>query len=274
MRLPIGKYPAKKLLTYRLGIGQTILVKRYFTLTVVFFALIGFSQITFAGPERLESKEMAAAPAPPPCNWTGLYIGIHGGFGGGDFTWKDTDFGELNPEILMHQGQSGFLGGGQLGYNFQLGSFFVFGAEGEFEYSDIGGQQTKSDGDETDHYDVQNNWTGTVALRAGFTSLNNHLLTYVKGGVAFSHWEYDWKHDEGSNVDTFNTDETRTAPLLAFGWEYAFTCHWTAKLEYRHLFLETRAVSDIRIDDGNREPESYDFELHHDSVQLGVNYKF
>ena len=249
-------------------------MKRVFALIVVFFAFAGLAQIVSAGPERLESKEMAAAPAPPPCNWTGFYIGGEAGYGGGTFVWGDPG----DNEILTHQKQNGFFGGGELGYNYQFGSSFVLGLEGDFSWSGIGSDNVQSNSEEIKTFNSENDWSGSVALRAGLVSWNNRLLSYLKAGVAFAHFNYDSTNDErpggGTNVDTFSTGETRTVPLVGFGLEYAMTCHWSIKAEYNHLFLGSEYVGGISIDDGRSENEIYSFDLQQDSVKLGLNYKF
>jgi len=256
-------------------------MKKYFALTVVFLALISLAsvvRIAFAGPEPLPSgKEMKeVAPAPPPCDWTGFYIGVNGGFGGGDLTWKNGTDPDLGPsQIVTHQEPSGFFGGGQIGYNHQFGSWLVLGLEGDFVYGNIDDEITSKIPDEdgeTSTVKTDNHWTGTIALRAGLTSWNNRLLSYVKGGAAFAHWRYEWKQDEGGgDFNTFDTHETRAAPMLGFGLEYAITCRWSAKVEYRHLFLGTESVTAFKHPE---ETDSFGVELHQDSVQVGLNYKF
>ena len=263
-------------MTHYLGPVTNPHMRKTLTLTIVAAAILALPQIAFSGPERYSGKDKEVAVVPPaPCTWTGFYIGGQVGFGGGDFTWKDTDFGETNPEILTHEVPIGVILGGQLGYNRQFGQWLVLGVEGEFAYSDISDNQVKADGDETDTYHVRNNWMGSIAMRVGFTSMNNRLLTYAKGGAMFERWEYDWTHQEGTNPgDSYGTQEWRSAPFVGFGLEYAINCHWSAKVEYKHPFLGTRTLNDTRFDHPNFEPESYDHELHQDSVGFGLNYKF
>ena len=68
--------------------------------------------------------------APPPYNWSGLYVGAN--FGGG---WSN---GSLNiPGNNLYGGLSEFIGGVQAGYNFQAGHF-LFGVEGEFDGAGFG----------------------------------------------------------------------------------------------------------------------------------------
>ena len=81
----------------------------------------------------------APAPMPPPSpvyNWTGFYVGVNGGWG-----WaktqatvaqtgkEDVDF---NPASLSTRA-NGALFGGQVGYNYQFGSNWVLGIEGDFD---------------------------------------------------------------------------------------------------------------------------------------------
>ena len=57
--------------------------------------------------------------APPPYNWSGLYVGVN--FGGG---WSN---GSLNiPGNNLYGGLSEFIGGVQAGYNFQAGHFAIW----------------------------------------------------------------------------------------------------------------------------------------------------
>jgi outer membrane immunogenic protein len=279
----VGIYPAaqyaRKVIDTFLGCGDNwAAMKRFIALTFVVLVSIGLLRIAFAGPERLSGKEMKeVAPAPPPCDWTGFYGGLHVGFGGGDVFWRDDDFGDN--EILTHAVPIGVFGGAQLGYNRQINSWLVLGIEGEFEASDVSKlDQTvvsSQSSDEINKFDTRNNWNGTIGLRLGVTSFDNRLLAYVKGGAAFERWEYDWIHTElPAHNDKFGTSEWRTAPMVGFGLEYAFNCRWSTNIEYKHLFLGSKELTDTRIDDGSPEEESFRYDLHQDSVQVGINYKF
>jgi outer membrane immunogenic protein len=146
-------------------------------------------------------------------------------------------------------------------------------------YSDIRGEADKKLKDRANIFESRNDWTGTIGGRAGFAF--HHFLPYAKGGVAFSHFNYSWKHSdsEGSEatfsiVEPFSTDEVRTAPLVAGGVEYMINCHWSAKVEYQHLFLGDDNVSGPRIDDGITETETFQFDVEQDSLRFGLNYKF
>ena len=86
-------------------------------------------------------------------NWSGFYVGAHGGWGFGDGAFED-----------------GFVVGGQLGVNWQFNSF-VLGAEGDGSFTDW---------DATDA-------VGTVRLRGGFAL--DRFMPYATGGAAFRDFE-------------------------------------------------------------------------------------
>ena len=60
-------------------------------------------------------------------NWTGFYVGAHVGYGWADFSGTDALAGVVTDTATA----KGLIYGGQLGFNYQLGSW-VFGIEGEF----------------------------------------------------------------------------------------------------------------------------------------------
>src|SRR5216683_213363 len=68
------------------------------------------------------------SPAPI-MTWTGFYAGVNAGYG-----WANVGVAGASNNL------SGFIGGGQLGYNWQIGAF-VIGVEGDFQ----GSTQRRSD---------------------------------------------------------------------------------------------------------------------------------
>jgi outer membrane immunogenic protein len=103
----------------------------------------------------------APAPPPPPVyNWTGFYVGAHLGAGWARKAWADVDqecFGEetfvCRPQYLGEHNAKGVLGGFQVGYNYQVNSWFLIGIEGQFSFADLKG----------DHQD-------TFSAASGFTT--------------------------------------------------------------------------------------------------------
>jgi outer membrane immunogenic protein len=266
-------------------------MKRIFALT--FICLLPIVLRTSAGPEPVEAKNIVQ-PIPPMCDWTGFYIGVHGGWLGGENEWHRSN--DPATDLETQQFINGGFGGLQVGYNRQFGRWFVIGAELTGSYNAFDETNTVPGttdffqfGTDTKHYGTKQDWSGTFALRAGFTSLDNKLFMFVKGGGAVTHWNYDYVNDETlanslrqPEFDRWHEEETRISPLVGAGLEYAITCHWTAKVEWNRTFLGEEKVSGTLHEDPNpfSGPESdalnhaYNIDLTQDSVIFGLNYKF
>lgn len=245
---------------------------------VILFLIAGLvlasSQFVSAGTQidPKDSKIVQQPVVEPPCRWTGFYLGVHGGY-----SFSETSFTELNetdPPYLWDQ--DGFFGGGQVGYNWQLGSNFVLGLEGTFAGGDFHGSAEINPGAELSLGNVDSNWMATVAGRIGFTCCQNRLLFFVKGGAGFTSFDYHTE-EAGGQGEQFNADEDRAAPLVGVGLEYALTCHWSVKLEYNRLFLGSEDVTGIESfgGGGGGNPRTFRADVgDRDTVQMGVNYKF
>jgi outer membrane immunogenic protein len=71
-------------------------------------------------------------PLPPAYNWTGIYLGINGGFGTGNSNWSDGLVGTSGIFPI-----SGYLIGGTAGFSYQIGEY-VFGIEGDAACTTVG----------------------------------------------------------------------------------------------------------------------------------------
>ncbi|BCU75477.1 outer membrane beta-barrel protein [Luteolibacter sp. LG18] len=231
-------------------------------------ALFG-SGVVFGGTH--DAKDSVAAPSPPEqCSWTGFYLGLHGGYG-----WGGTDFTELLESDPPYQfDRDGFFGGIQAGYNYQVCPRWVLGLEGTFSWGDFDAHAAINGGGEISTGEMNSDWIATVAGRIGFTCLDNRLLIYAKGGVAFA--DFDYHTQEVGGQEQFNASESRIAPLVGVGVEYALDCHWSLKLEYNHIFFGSEDVTGVETEGPGRS----DFRTFradcdgYDTVQFGINYKF
>ncbi|WP_378949280.1 outer membrane protein [Mesorhizobium sp. ANAO-SY3R2] len=100
-------------------------------------AVIAFSASAFAAD--VASIEQ---PAPTVYDWSGFYIGVHGGYGTGKTdartTFLDIAGVPYQPSVDNSFDVDGFLGGVQAGFNVQMNQF-VFGLEGEYTALDVDG---------------------------------------------------------------------------------------------------------------------------------------
>lgn len=123
----------------------------------------------------------AAAYAPPPVyDWTGLYIGVNGGWSSGRTHWVSepdlTDGADTKSAATV---------GGTIGYNAQTMGQWVIGEEFDFNWrrsqfnipaATCGPACT-----------LQSNWFATARLRAGYAI--DRFLPYVTGGLSMGDFD-------------------------------------------------------------------------------------
>ena len=179
-------------------------------------------------------------PPAPMFSWTGFYVGAH--IGG---TWGTTE-AEINSITLgpialagftlpvSSHSFNGFVGGGQIGYNWQSG-IVVFGAEAELSATNAKGTapcllvlSCKT----------EQNWVATAAARLGLA--DGRDLYYVKGGGAWSHNTYSADLNILIGLHT-EVSDTRSGWLVGAGIEHAFAgTGLSAKLEYDYIDYGSR----------------------------------
>jgi outer membrane immunogenic protein len=172
-----------------------------------------------AGPATAADLSVMRTTAPvmaavPNYDWSGVYLGGHLGYGWGDNNVTIVTGSPSFPVGFMqpNNGATGFIGGGQLGLNRQIG-VWVLGIEGDFTGADMAGTARSISptiagvfSDNTSHV----NWTSTVAGRLGYAW--GSWLLYGKGGVAFADFtgHATTFNPNGSVRATTSGTETRT----------------------------------------------------------------
>jgi outer membrane immunogenic protein len=207
-------------------------------------------------------KSPAYAPVPY-FTWTGCYLGGH--VGGG---WGRKDFSDAAGTnfigTTVQDDTGGFLGGGQIGCNYQFATSVVLGIEADASWADISGDSPNPliPGDSVHaRTDLLTDVTG----RLGWTW--NRWLVYAKGGVAWAHDNYDVL-TPGAD---FSASETRTGWTVGAGVEWAFLDNWSAKLEYLHYDFGGR---DLTLTDPVAGTIGTHIDQRIDTVKLGLNYRF
>src|ERR671911_447433 len=80
-------------------------------------ALFGFAGAAAAADLPVRSAPPAPIIAAAPLfTWTGFYVGVNAGYG-----WSNDDFDAI--DFADDEDDGGFVGGAQVGYNYQIGSF-------------------------------------------------------------------------------------------------------------------------------------------------------
>jgi outer membrane immunogenic protein len=168
----------------------------------------------------------AFAPPPPPVfTWTGLYIGAQAGYEWGTTSaYLETYPADVFSATAVGVSPSGVVGGGHIGYNFQI-TQFVIGVEGDFEGASASGSALQTSGALVHENDeIQ----GSVRGRVGWAW--DRLLIYGTGGVAFASIR-----DTSTTPAAFDSQTVgRVGWTAGGGIEYALDPNWSVRAEYRY----------------------------------------
>ncbi|MGA8170743.1 MAG: outer membrane beta-barrel protein [Methylocystis sp.] len=281
------------------------------------FALLFGAGAAFAADLPSRKEAPVYVPPPPPPMWTGFYVGLNAGgtFGGSDqVTVAGGGLGAFGTaaQIASANGvgaaaaggvipvsNSGFVGGGQVGYNWQFNSF-VLGIEADIQgiagsnstssvasavplsaplgaYSAFGAVSAQQSLD----------YLGTVRGRVGFL-FTPTLLVYGTGGLAYgganlntSGFASEGSPIGGSAFAGSTYSDTLVGWTAGGGLEWMFSRNWSAKVEYLYYDLgcltSTPALAPITAGNGAvigaiGQQASARFDGH--IVRAGINYHF
>ncbi|HEY8381783.1 MAG TPA: outer membrane protein [Microvirga sp.] len=216
-------------------------------------------------PSRRAPAPMIAAV--PVFTWTGFYVGVNAGYG---FSTND-DNTVFIPGVGFVSGgddDGGFLGGGQIGYNFQFGSF-VLGVEADLQYADLGGSDGRFYG--TTYYGGAGglDYFGTVRARAGVAF--DRALIYATGGFAYGGGGNDSGCFYGTTfVASCGGDDNSGGWTIGAGVEYAITNNLTVKVEGLYVNLDQGGDDGILTTGILNNRDDLEFGV----VRAGLNFKF
>jgi len=216
----------------------------------------------------LPTRKEAPAPVfvPPPFTWTGFYVGANIGGIWSSGSRSLTFFNPASAVFLsgyepggLGSNNSGVIGGGQAGYNWQTGAF-VLGVETDFDGTSLGkstnfnslpfagtGIPTGILGDSLFvHAKANLDWLGTTRARLGYVATpDNRLMIYATGGVAYAGGTANFSVFDARN-DFFlsgNPSSSRVGWTVGAGAEYALTNNWTIRGEYLYVDLGSNSFS-------------------------------
>lgn len=261
-------------------------VKKLFLATVALSALAGSALAA-----DLPYRHAAPAPAPafvavPVFTWTGFYIGANAGYAFGEQNATTTGLssaaqGAINAGIVPGGAKSdkgGFTGGGQIGYNYQIGRY-VLGLETDFQYTDRKQTSTVSTlAGYTAAYRSQLDYLGTVRGRIGYT-VDNWMI-YATGGFAYGEVKLGYAGINPTyDVIAAGRNSTATGYAVGGGIEYAIPAlnlggsAATIKVEYLYYNLGKKTVVANDLN-GVTPLLANRFENDGHIVRAGLNWKF
>jgi outer membrane immunogenic protein len=282
--------------------------------------LVG-ATLLFAGPALAADLAVKAPlmPLGPVLNWTGWYIGATAGYG-----WSDggidnvvtssscnaslagcrpgIDIPPANVALAtaipphFSTDPKGFIGGGEIGYNQQLGQF-VLGVEADFSGADIKGSDSQALSVVSPPTAIVNvagsaseklDFLATLRARFGFL-LTPSLLAYGTAGGAFGHVTTTTTFAESVGgvcfCGPFPTVTSTTTNMLG-GWtaggglEWMFAPQWSLKGEYLYYNLGTVSTSSLIAQTNGAGTPFFSAGVASNAVikgsiaRAGINFKF
>lgn len=167
----------------------------------------------------LPALASAADIVPAGYDWSGPYIGLHAGY-----LTSRSDIFDVGVLTESDVDTSGFVGGGLIGYNYQMDQLVV-GLEGDFGWSNaVGHGNVQAATPNT--YNMM--WDGHARVRLGIAPNNGPFLLYLAGGLAFA----DFKLTDGETG--LEKSATYVGTSIGAGGEYAFTESLSGRVEYMY----------------------------------------
>ncbi len=259
-------------------------------LAISVLAISSASALAADLPAPVYTKAPVVAPVAV-YDWTGFYVGGNIGYswgrssdtssltnGAGTVLFADTDKTNLD----------GVVGGGQIGYNWQVQNW-LWGLEADIQGSDEKGNHAYlcaigictpgavvavAPGPAVPlSLNQKIDWFGTVRGRIGVL-VSPKVLLYATGGLAYG--EVDSNEVIGT-LGGFSNNVTNVGYTVGAGVEGVIGGNWTAKLEY--LYVDLGKVSGsfataIPAFGGGFLTSYYSSRITDNVLRVGVNYKF
>jgi opacity protein-like surface antigen len=194
----------------------------------------------FGGAAWAAELPLKAPAAPAYYDWTGFYLGGNLGAANGTTSFSDTI--RPLPSTFSSSNPASFIGGGQLGINYEFRSGLVVGAEAMFDWlanaltTFTASNLTAGTATGT----INNRWITMATGKVGFAW--DRLLVYGKAGGA-------WVGGTNNSFAAGGTPVGVSVNSSSAGWtagagvEWAFAGNWSARAEYDFIGLQNQSFT-------------------------------
>ena len=202
----------------------------------------------------------------PMYNWTGFYIGLNAG---GSWGRQENDLVTVPGGLTVFSGSDkldGFIGGGQIGYNWHTGPV-VFGLEADFQGSAGSGDLNggPAGGVSITGGTLKTPWFGTIRGRIGYAW--DRWMLYATGGGVYGHLDYSGTTVGGTIPGAFSSSTDFWTWTVGGGVEASLWDRWSAKVEY--LYIGT--PDSFPVPPGTTGASG---SINTNIVRVGLNYHF
>jgi len=240
-------------------------MKKLFIATAAVLASLASS----AHAADLPSVKAAPEAPPPPPEWTGFYLGANAGYDWSITNTIQQTYLETLPGGFATQAALGnipglqsvktseFIGGGQVGWNYQWGKHLLIGLEADIQglAGGAGTVNLVTTNSATSFSKTQGS-LGTVRARIGYL-VNPVFLVYGTGGFAYgqgtltANYYGIWPTTNPKQPITLQLNDYQTQTLTGFsvggGAEWQFLPRWSVKAEYLYYNLGSIQTSGVQL---------------------------
>jgi outer membrane immunogenic protein len=229
--------------------------------------LASFAVVTFFGAQAATAQERF--------NWTGVYLGVHGG--------KSFN-AEMDPKLAdppvgpPTQYPDGWFAGAQIAYDWHMPSRFVLGAIVDASFADM--EDLQPDGNFIKQSSKIDSF-GTARVRIGYAE--DRVLPYLTAGLAWANLEFGESCPTGAlfgfcrpaAAGPYNNKDSH----LALGWTYgggvriAMTNHWIIGAEYLHFDMGSDTF-ELGFSSTGRKVTDKPIGTQFDTFRISLDYKF
>ena len=194
-------------------------------------------------PARPEYK--APAVVPVVANWTGVYVGLGGGYGvyNADTTSTGVGGGAAFTFNNGRTGGRGWFGTAQIGADFQFADRWVAGIFGDYDFSSIEGTIADLSGTGLVPFKQTSSWS--AGARIGFLVVPQ-LLTYYSAGYTSARFELGQEIGQAPPVGFSGVtwaDQDFSGYFIGSGLEYMIFPGWFVKTEYRYASYSSKTFA-------------------------------
>ena len=227
-----------------------------------------------AGP-GVRAASVAPAPVVVAPTWTGVYLGVNGGWGwtGSNSVSVTLPAAPTFGAFSTGQSSDGAVFGGQLGYNWQTGNW-VFGIEGDVDgYGARNATTTHTASDPRLGLVVTAseapNWLASARGRVGYAW--GPGLIYITGGGAWANMQYSTT--DAAAVSSLTA--TKSGWTLGGGYEWMFVPNWSLRAEYLYYKFDGGATTTAVFNPPNVGVLTHTWSGASVNIaRVGLNYKF
>jgi outer membrane immunogenic protein len=259
----------------------------------LFLGSVALVALGLGAQAALAAELRVPPPAPPPVpvyTWTGCYVGASAGSSSGNsqhFTTAGSILTGAVPtpvaggNITDSFNLSGFIGGGQVGCNYQVGAW-VIGIEGDGSATNKEGQAFEiplvpfaGPGRANWISQTQERWLVTARGKLGWTWWDKSMI-YVTGGGAWAKIDAS-EFLIGQQIATGHQESnTRSGWTVGGGLEYALGYGWSVKGEFLYVKFDnyTTFTNGPFAVGGFSNVAPREIKLEDYIWRAGMNYKF